>query len=65
MGPIILLLMIALGVLMILICKRAGVGWGWGLLGFLPLIGPLFVVALPFFSWPNIDQPLKGDEADA
>jgi len=45
------------------ICRRAGIGWQWSLLGFIPLIGVLGLWVIAFRPWPLEDRAERLDDA--
>ena len=56
--PIQIAVGLALGALLVYpavrICRRAGLRWPIGLVVFIPLVGPLLLLALlAFMVWPN------------
>jgi hypothetical protein len=49
---VVLIVTLAWVVPMARICRRVGIGWGWSLLGFIPLFGVLGLWVIAFRPWP-------------
>ena len=38
------------------ICRRVGIGWGWALLGFIPVLGVIALWIVAFSRWKIADD---------